>query len=80
MKINIQVLGDTLAHGDLTELQKNVLLNEIQYMKSHHMRKIKPQRLEGWLFEGSIDSSENFTIQNDEDNAKQIMKEIKKYE
>lgn len=80
MRINIQTLGDACAHGDLNELQKNVLLNEIQYMKSHHMRKISAKQLENWLFEGSINSSENFNIQNDVDNAQKIMEEIKKYE
>ena len=68
---------DTLVHGDLNELQCHVLLNEIQYMRVHHMRKINPQRLESWLFEGSIDSSENFNIENDEKNAHKIMEEIR---
>ena len=80
MRINIQTLGDTLAHGDLNELQKNLILNQIQYMKVHNIHKITKTKLENVLFYNSVQSSQNFTIENDEDNAKQIMKEIKKYE
>lgn len=80
MKINIQTLGSTYAHGNLTELQKNLILNQIQYMKVHNIHKITKTKLENVLFYNSVQSSKNFNIQNDEDNARQIMEEIKKYE
>ena len=81
MKINIQMLGDTYAHGELTELQKHLILNQIQYMKVHNIHKITKTKLENVLFYNSAQSSKNFTIENDDkNNAKEIMKEVAKYE
>jgi len=49
-------------------------------MQLEKINKISYKRLENSLFYNSVQSSKNFTIENDKDNAKRIMKEVAKYE
>jgi len=63
-KINISTLIKASNDNELSDLEKQVLLNEIQYMKIHKIKKIKLEKLDMWLFENMIQSAKVFDIDN----------------
>ena len=63
-KINISTLMKVSNDNQLNDFEKQVLLNEIQYMKIHKIKKIKLEKLDMWLFENMIQSAKVFDIDN----------------
>jgi len=63
-KINISTLIKISSNNELNDFEKQVLLNEIQYMKLHKIKKIKLEKLDMWLFENMIQSAKVFDIDN----------------
>ena len=63
-KINITTLMKVSNDNQLSDFEKQVLLNEIQYMKLHKIKKIKLEKLDMWLFENMIQSAKVFDIDN----------------
>ena len=63
-KINISTLIKVSSSDELSDFEKQVLLNEIQYMKLHKIKKIKLEKLDMWLFENMIQSAKIFDIDN----------------
>ena len=63
-KINISTLIKVSSSNELNDFEKQVLLNEIQYMKIHKIKKIKLEKLDMWLFENMIQSAKVFDIDN----------------
>jgi len=63
-KINISTLMKVSNDNELNDFEKQVLLNEIQYMKLHKIKKIKLEKLDMWLFENMIQSAKVFDIDN----------------
>ena len=63
-KINISTLIKVSSSDELSDFEKQVLLNEIQYMKLHKIKKIKLEKLDMWLFENMIQSAKVFDIDN----------------
>ena len=63
-KINITTLIKVSSSNELNDFEKQVLLNEIQYMKIHKIKKIKLEKLDMWLFENMIQSAKVFDIDN----------------
>ena len=63
-KINILTLIKVSDDNQLSGFEKQVLLNEIQYMKLHKIKKIKLEKLDMWLFENMIQSAKVFDIDN----------------
>ena len=61
-KINILTLIKVSDDNQLSGFEKQVLLNEIQYMKLHKIKKIKLEKLDMWLFENMIQSAKVFDI------------------
>ena len=61
-KINISTLIKVSSSNELNDFEKQVLLNEIQYMKTHKIKKIKLEKLDMWLFENMIQSAKVFDI------------------
>ena len=63
-KINISTLMKVSNDNELSDFEKQVLLNEIQYMKIHKIKKIRLEKLDMWLFENMMQSAEVFDIDN----------------
>jgi len=63
-KINISTLIKASNDKELSDFEKQVLLNEIQYMKLHKIKKIKLEKLDMWLFENMVQSAKMFDIDN----------------
>ena len=63
-KINISTLIKVSNDKELSDFEKQVQLNEIQYMKIHKIKKIKLEKLDMWLFENMIQSAKVFDIDN----------------
>jgi len=63
-KINISTLIKVSNDNELNDFEKQVLLNEIQYMKLHKIKKIKLEKLDMWLIENMVQSAKMFDIDN----------------
>ena len=64
LKINISTLMKVSSSDELSDFEKQVLLNEIQYMKTHKIKKIKLEKLDMWLIENMVQSAKIFDIDN----------------